>query len=178
MKNATKTKSSAGAIVPSQILARDIMQTDVLTLRPDDSVESAITLLDEYHISGAPVVDATGRPLGVLTASDIARREHVQEGRLAVEGLGEMLDLGDEAEESNLEREISNLDGYSPEIIGRVCIRDWMTPSFVSVAPDATLLEICRCMLDESIHRVFIVEGRELRGVVSTYDLVRLLVAT
>lgn len=175
MKNATKNEASAGTIVPSQILARDIMQTDVLTLRADDSVESAITLLDEYHVSGAPVVDAVGRPLGVLTASDIARREHVQEGRLAVEGAGELLDLGDEAEESNLERQISNLDDYSSENIGRVCIRDWMTPNFVSVAPDTNLLEICRRMLDESIHRIFVVEGRELRGVVSTYDLVRLL---
>jgi CBS domain-containing protein len=46
---------------------RDIMTTKVVTLTPEASVEEAIDTLVDQRISGAPVVDAEGRLLGVLT---------------------------------------------------------------------------------------------------------------
>lgn len=45
----------------------DIMTRNVVTLSPDDSAEDAIETLVQQRISGAPVVDAEGRLLGVLT---------------------------------------------------------------------------------------------------------------
>ncbi len=46
---------------------RDVMTTEVITLAPETSVEQAIDTLVDQRISGAPVVDAEGRLLGVLT---------------------------------------------------------------------------------------------------------------
>ena len=152
------------------------MRTDLLTLRAEDSVESAVDLFEEYHVSGAPVVDAAGRPLGVLSASDITRREHVREGRLAAERSGGLADIFDEElEGADIEGELFNREDYSPDLLGRVRIGEWMSQGVVAVAPDATLAEICRIMTEESIHRVFVVEGGRLRGVVSTFDVVSLL---
>lgn len=49
------------------IAARDFMSTDLVTLLPTDDVLDAVQLLLDNRISGAPVVDADGRYLGVFT---------------------------------------------------------------------------------------------------------------
>lgn len=49
------------------IAARDFMATDLVTLLPTDDVLDAVQVLLHHRISGAPVVDADGRYLGVFT---------------------------------------------------------------------------------------------------------------
>ena len=51
--------------------ARDYMTTDVVVLAPEMSVHSAMQLLLEHDISGAPVVDDRGDLVGLLTGRDI-----------------------------------------------------------------------------------------------------------
>lgn len=51
----------------------DIMATDLITFSPEMNIHEAIrTLLDE-RISGAPVVDAEGKLVGVLSKKDCLR---------------------------------------------------------------------------------------------------------
>jgi len=40
-------------------------------MRPDQDTRAALEILLEEHISGAPVVDASGRLLGVLSQTDL-----------------------------------------------------------------------------------------------------------
>src|SRR5690606_30576364 len=54
---------------------RDVMQTDVVTLRPDMSAREAARVLAAHRIGGAPVVDEARRAVGVLSQSDLARLE-------------------------------------------------------------------------------------------------------
>lgn len=49
------------------IAARDCMSTDLVTLLPTDDVLDAVQLLLRHRVSGAPVVDAHGRYLGIFT---------------------------------------------------------------------------------------------------------------
>ncbi|MEZ6068215.1 MAG: CBS domain-containing protein [Planctomycetaceae bacterium] len=51
------------------VIARDIMVSRLITLRPDMDVFAAIDLLLKHNISGAPVVDQDGRYLGVFSES-------------------------------------------------------------------------------------------------------------
>ncbi len=51
----------------SQIMARDFMVTRLVTLRPEMDVIKAVQRLIKNRISGAPVVDADGRYLGVFS---------------------------------------------------------------------------------------------------------------
>jgi CBS domain-containing protein/CheY-like chemotaxis protein len=46
---------------------KEAMSTKAVTIRPNASVGEAIDLLLEHHISGAPVVDAEGLPIGIIT---------------------------------------------------------------------------------------------------------------
>jgi len=53
-------------------LVKDVMIRDIVALAPDTSIEAAGRLLALHSISAAPVVDAEGRALGVVSLSDIA----------------------------------------------------------------------------------------------------------
>ena len=49
----------------------DAMTRDPIVLRDDDPLAVAAKVLDEAHISGAPVVDAKGVLVGVLSRTDL-----------------------------------------------------------------------------------------------------------
>jgi CBS domain-containing protein len=52
------------------LTAADLMSTHVMTIPHQMSLRDAARLLSRSNISGAPVVDAEGRCLGVLSSSD------------------------------------------------------------------------------------------------------------
>ena len=49
------------------LTAAEIMTTDLVTILPDASVQEATEILLDKQISGLPVVDRTGRLVGVIT---------------------------------------------------------------------------------------------------------------
>lgn len=49
------------------------MAKEVACCRPDDSVEAAQSVMSEKRVHRLPVVDADGRPVGVLSFNDVAR---------------------------------------------------------------------------------------------------------
>ncbi|HSF92662.1 MAG TPA: CBS domain-containing protein [Paracoccaceae bacterium] len=52
---------------------RDYMATDLIVLQPDMEILHAMKLLLDKRISGAPVVDAEGALVGVLSKKDCLR---------------------------------------------------------------------------------------------------------
>jgi len=52
---------------------------------------------------------------------------------------------------------------------------DAMTKVLVMVAPDASIEEVARTMREQHIHRVLVGEDRMLEGVLTTFDLLRVL---
>jgi len=53
------------------MIASDIMTRNVHTIHPGASAQEAARLLSQEHISGAPVVDANGKVIGIVTEADI-----------------------------------------------------------------------------------------------------------
>lgn len=53
------------------MIARDIMTSKVCTIRPEASAKEIAQLLYRERISGAPVVDADGKIIGIITEADI-----------------------------------------------------------------------------------------------------------
>jgi len=51
--------------------ARDLMESDVKTVAPDDDVADAFKKFARYEFSGFPVVDDEDRVVGVVTESDL-----------------------------------------------------------------------------------------------------------
>jgi len=58
----------------SNLTARDLMTSSVVTARPEDSVERAARLISELDCGALPVVDGSGRLIGIITNRDITAR--------------------------------------------------------------------------------------------------------
>lgn len=163
-------------IVSTTVHARDLMHSELVKLDADASLTSAVETLNDAGVSGAPVVDASERLVGVFTLRDAARGE-VEAGqsygqRDAAAPAVPDWDADDLDDGERIERVVSMREDYGPGNAGVASVGDWMNPNVLSVAPDADLREVCRLMADERIHRVFVVEGRKLVGVVSALDVV------
>lgn len=68
---------------PEEVIVRDVMSSTLFGCRPDDTVESAFAEMRERQIRRMPVLDADGKPIGVVTLSDLSKAiagpEQVQE---------------------------------------------------------------------------------------------------
>jgi CBS domain-containing protein len=55
-------------------VARDIMSTDLITIRENETLEDALKSLINHKVTGLPVVDAKGRMIGVVSEYDLIRQ--------------------------------------------------------------------------------------------------------
>jgi CBS domain-containing protein len=58
----------------------------------------------------------------------------------------------------------------------RLTAADIMTREIVAVSPELPIAEVAETMREQHIHRVLVIEDRELLGVLTTFDLLRALV--
>lgn len=78
------------------MIARDIMTRTVATIRPEASAQEAAQLLYQKRISGAPVVDAGGNIIGIITEADIISKVN-REGLLVADIMShEIIAVGEE----------------------------------------------------------------------------------
>ena len=151
-----------------QPTARDVMNDQILTVTEEMSVHELATFLTDHEISGAPVEDADGRLIGVVSTTDLARTAF-ESGSVGEEEhpfyrswAEDSLDLDDLAD-LHIEEE----DGLQ--------VKDIMTPTVFAVEVDAPVSHVARSMLDGHLHRLLVIEGQRVVGIVSTSDLLRLL---
>ena len=122
----------------------ELMQTEVQTAAPDASLDDASRIMADAHVSGLPVVDRRGRLVGVISTTDILASEEEAE---------------DPATRVALYQETP--------------VQDLMTPRPVTIGPEAQLKEAAQQLLYADVHRLFVVDGDRLVGVISTTDIVR-----
>ena len=150
-------------------LARDLMQTHLVTVEPELPLIDVHRLFVEEEITGAPVVDETGRLLGVISSTDLLRaveEEHDSAGS-----------------EPNYFREWLEFSG--PDWVGApsdfqdrltsLTVADAMTRGGITVAPDIPIEEVAAVMRRDRVHRVLVVENDLLVGILTTFDLIGLL---
>jgi CBS domain-containing protein len=171
---------------------RDIMSRDVVTLSPDMTLREAIEVLDQRHISGAPVV-AGGAVVGILSVSDVlalevasptvpvAHPERPEQGELEtpeewVEGAeapsAYFTDLWDDAGVDVVER-IRQAEGPEWDVLAEHTVGEAMTAGVRCVRADASLKEAAGYMLDQTIHRAIVLDGDTFAGLVTTTDFLR-----
>ena len=156
-----------------RILVSDVMQTRVVKLDASAPVPEAIESLRDAGVRGAPVVDAAGALVGVVSITDLL--EASASAASEVGGQRREYYLADPLEEAFDEDadEFSSKDDYSPEALADGRVAEWMNADVLSIAPGATLREACREMAEHRVHRLVVVENGELVGILSTFDVVR-----
>jgi len=153
-----------------KLVARDVMNEDVLTVPEDWSAKQLAEFLTENEISGAPVVDVHASVVGVVSLTDLARAE-VEEGRIVPDRSDP--DYWVRGWEEKVSEE--DLAGLRLEEDGPL-VSDLMNPAVFSVDEDTSISDIARSMIDARIHRVLVTKGRKIVGIVTTTDLLGLLV--
>jgi CBS domain-containing protein len=119
--------------------------------------------------SGAPVVDDDGRLLGVITATDLLRavQEEHDSGRVAQDYFRDLLPY------SSPDWSTGPVDFQ--DRLREVRVEDVMTVEVLCVAPETPVTLVARTMREHRIHRVFVSEGAQLVGLISAFDLLRLI---
>lgn len=156
--------------------ATSIMAHALHVLRVDDSLASAAALFLAERISGAPVVDATGKCVGVLSVTDLAGAEgrvKVERERNAAEDpFHSGLVLPMKIYEERLAEFESRTAPASAQPVSR-----FMSRHLLSVHEDATLEEVVLKMLVAHVHRVLVFDDDDrLKGLISTTDVLMALV--
>ena len=135
-----------------------LMSRTTYCVRPEVAVDSVITMLLEHHMSGVPVVDEDGRPIGVITKTDLLR--HLHERGDGVDTFG--------VKEGAVE------PGFHPTDFDGATAGDVMMPVVFAVEQDVTVAQAAALMAGEGIHRVPVIDaGGTVVGILSTLDITR-----
>jgi CBS domain-containing protein len=142
---------------PYQLRVSDVLKKDVVTISADDTLQTAVELMAENHLSALPVVDGKGHCAGILSASDIVE--------VARNMNAEMHDLGrgDEASYQWLQDNLADHD------MARRTVNEFMTDNVTTVTAERTLPEASAEMLQHRVHRLPVVyKNGRLLGIIST----------
>jgi CBS domain-containing protein len=126
------------------MLVKDLMNPKVLVVREDDPVADLLDALVGRHIHGAPVVDAKGELVGMVSQLDVH--------------FGTM----------TRSREAG---GDSEKADHALKVREIMTAPAVHATEETPVADLCKMMHRLRIHRVPVVRGRKVIGVISSLDI-------
>ena len=149
--------------------ARDLMETHVISVDPETALLDVHRLFREEQISGAPVVDDERRLIGVITSTDLLRATEEERDTVVVETAY----FRDVLPYSSPDWDCAPVD-FQDRLAERR-VSEAMTRGVISVSPDASAADVARILHESQIHRLFVVEAGRLRGVISAFDLLRLV---
>jgi len=151
--------------------AADIMQPATIQVEPETRLVDITRLFVEEEISGAPVVDETGRLLGVISATDILRALN-QEHESPSADPHYFRDLL----EFSAPDWVNTTEDFQDRL-EELTVSDVMQTSVVTVDESTSLPDIAKLLRSNRIHRVLVVRGEFLIGIISTFDLIAVVEA-
>lgn len=128
---------------------RDWMTPDPITVQIDTTLPEAHRLMTKHQVRRLPVMDGD-RLVGIVTRGDIRGAEASDATSLSVWELNYLL--------------------------SKLSIDKLMTTEVITVAPDSTIGEAAKLMLDNKIAGLPVLEDGKLVGIITESDIFRLLV--
>jgi CBS domain-containing protein len=144
------------------------MTREVATVPEDYSLAELVNFLSQRMITGAPVVDSNGRLLGVVSVTDVARHSASHTSQVRSSVTPDFYVRGWEL----VGEDVRN---FSVEKPSDFTVRDIMTPVVFSVPENATVGEMAETMVSGRVHRLLVMNGDRVSGIVTTLDLLKLL---
>ncbi len=135
---------------------RSIMTTNVITVQETAPLSEVARIIVAHHLSGVPVVDDTGRMVGIISERDVLREMHPLFYHLM------------DSPTPNLAHSARD-EGF--EDISQVKTGSVMTREVQTIAPDTSLMEAAALMFLWHIRRLPVVEDGQLVGIVSQGDV-------
>ena len=142
--------------------ANEVMSSPVTTIGPDDTVEKAASLMLASNSSCLPVLDKHGKLIGILTHTDFGfhRKFFPMTDHLYTL-------MGSWVTPKTLEDVAKEV---SKKTVGEV-----MSHPVVTIQEDATISDVAETMVRNKIHRVPVLRGEELVGMITRHDFIKLM---
>lgn len=143
-----------------QFYVKDIMTENIVSLNDTDSLQSAMGKLVESGIMGAPVLGENENVVGVVSVIDILKKQasHSFYDLPAFEQFKHIVT------HSNFPEDIQ--------------VKEIMTGDLYFTSPDDEIEKMAKKMYDNCVHRLLVTEYNKLVGIVSTFDLLKLLASS
>ena len=132
------------------ILVHEVMTGAVVTVSAEDSLQHALDLFEKYHVHELPVLEG-GRCIGIVTAGDLKLLTPAYPLFPVQEDVRQVL------------RELK--------------VASAMTTEPRTISPKASLLEAVKSLQQDRIESLLVTEGDNLRGILSTSDIWRCIIA-
>ena len=143
--------------------ASDVMTPDVISADPDATVLQAARYMLQHHISGLPVIDQTGKLVGILSEGDFLRRRETRTEHKRSRWLEFLMGPG------KMAAEYTHTHGSK--------VAEVMTRDVYTVSDDASIEDIVRLMERRRIKRVPVMHGNKVVGIVTRSNLMHAMVS-
>ncbi len=143
--------------VTTNMKIRDIMTKHVITVASDAPLKEVIEHMVHSEVSGVPVVDSSGRLLGIVTEADVITKEAYGGRRPRA-----------------LELLVDTLAGRDHHWVAKAAgltAADVMSEHPVVCEPSDEVATVARRMLERGVKRIPVVEDGLLEGIVSRQDI-------
>jgi CBS domain-containing protein len=145
------TRVLAGSF-PEHIRVADVMTREVVTVAPEASVQTVVNLLIDRALRSLPVVDESGRLLGIITDGDLLSR-----GGVVLPAPGRTLNQNGEA---------------ALELGHALQAHDLMTPNPVWVMASSSLADSAALLVTHDLKRLPVLDEQgQVVGMISRGDL-------
>lgn len=147
------------------MLAKDIMEKNVVTINEDESVEEVARLLIEKGISGVPVVDEEDNLKGIISDGDLIYRDK----QIHIPAVVQILDSTIFVESlKKFQEELKKITAYK--------VKDMMTTKVITVDVNTPIEEIATLMIENRINRVPVTEEGKLVGIITRQNVLKSMI--
>jgi len=151
-----------------ELPVRDVMASDVLTFAPDDNVMDAMRTMLVRDVDGAPVLNADGEVVGLLSTADLIVEEARVHLPTVITLLGAYIELP--SSKKKFDHDVEKALGST---VGEV-----MSDAAPTLGPDDTVEYAATIMHEQGADRLPVIDDSgALVGIVARGDIVRAIVA-
>lgn len=143
--------------------AKDIMTMDVIVANKSDSIGDVAQLLMKEKIGGVPVVSEDREVVGIISETDIMKKEKYVEAPQVLNLLQGLIFLSDFKQ---MEKDMKRVAAYKVE--------ELMSTDIITVHENDTFDDVANVMIKKSVNRVPVVDNdNKLKGIICRYDIIR-----
>ena len=143
------------------MLAKEIMSKKLKTVSPVMAIREFAAFLIKEKVSGAPVIDAEGAFIGIVTEEDLIFQDKKVNLPTFLNLFSNIIPLGTHQTEEELKK------------IAGTTVADIMQKEPRTITPEMTTEEIATIMSEEKKYYLSVVESGAVLGVVTKRDLIK-----
>jgi len=143
------------------MLAKDIMTTEVFTVKPDISIHDLAQVFVEKNISGVPVVDEQGKLLGIAREEGVIFQDKKAHLPTLINITVGFLTFGVKKFEDEVKK------------ITATKVADILEKDIVTLSSDMSLEDVATIMIEKEAYYCPVVDDGKLVGIITKKDIVR-----